>query len=864
MFSETKFLPPRIRSTHVSRPDLVDRVARNDHQPLTLVVGPAGTGKSSVLAEWYLHADDGSVGWLCADRNDADPTRFWRAFIVAVQTVDPKFGVDAADAMTLDGVVTADALESLLVDDGMLSRRIRLVIDDFQLVSAEAVLQLRQLLERGLSHVRLLIGSRNEPALGLHRLRLQDDICELRETELRLDLGQTHELISKIGLDPARIDLPLLHSRTEGWAAGIHLAALSALGSRDAAASLRTLGGNNQSIAGYLAAEVLANQPDRIRRFLEDTCVVDELDEQMCDALTSRVERSLGAEIPTLTEIESANLFLSRVDEAGTLFRYHRLFVDLLRDQLRAREPGRFREQHRLAAEMFMRQSNISGAIDHFWAAGERDLAARVINENLLAVLYSGVGLPPIDLHVDLSEHDPRNVVGEASGYAAALLIQGRNAEALAILDQVDRYATSVSMVDRMHLHCLWIPAKLSVGDSTGAAQAADELIQLVANGAVPADEWVTVAIPLGIKAYSWEGNFARVDQLVDLMRPTANPDLERADLASSVAFAHYEEGLLAEALRTAEAAHGHASASGIDDGGIDLVARSVLGCALLETADFEAASEHLSVVLATPRTDRIPTFVLASLGRARLMRAEGQFDAALRTIAAARSLLLSPVPTTISNRLDEMEISLRLDLGDMARTTQLAARLIPGWRADAMKTWIAIAVGQYEEACAMIDKITDEASTPRRRLNVALMRAHIAVRCNRLTMEDRVVEVLQLAETTGSVLRIAEAGTEVLQEVGRVARRRPRSDFVERLLAARPLLRPTSQVAPPYKVDELSAREVVVLQYLATSMSYQEIASALYLSINTVKTHVKNVLRKLSVSSRAEAVRRATELHYF
>ena len=123
---------------------------------------------------------------------------------------------------------------------------------------------------------------------------------------------------------------------------------------------------------------------------------------------------------------------------------------------------------------------------------------------------------------------------------------------------------------------------------------------------------------------------------------------------------------------------------------------------------------------------------------------------------------------------------------------------------------------------------------------------------------------MLQLAETTGSVLRIAEAGTEVLREVCRAARRRPRTDFVERLLGVRPLLRPTSQVTPAYKVDELSAREVIVLQYLATSMSYQEIAAALYLSINTVKTHVKHVLRKLSASSRAEAVRRATELHYF
>ena len=231
----------------------------------------------------------------------------------------------------------------------------------------------------------------------------------MHESDLQLDLAQTCELISKIGLDPTRIDLPLLHSRTEGWAAGIHLAALSALGSGDPAASLRALGGSSQSIAGYLAAEVLANQPDRIRRFLEDTCVVDELDEQMCEALAGRPgdstgpERAVDIDVPTLPEVEAANLFLSRIDDAGTVFRYHQLFADLLRDQLRSRDPARFRDQHRLAADEYLRSSNISAAIDHYWAAGERDLAARVINANLLAVLHSTSALPPIDLHVDIA-----------------------------------------------------------------------------------------------------------------------------------------------------------------------------------------------------------------------------------------------------------------------------------------------------------------------------------------------------------------------------------------------------------------------------------------------------------------------------
>jgi LuxR family maltose regulon positive regulatory protein len=561
-----------------------------------------------------------------------------------------------------------------------------------------------------------------------------------------------------------------------------------------------------------------------------------------------------------LAEIEAANLFLSRVDEDGAAFHYHQLFVDLLREQLRSRDPARYREQHRLAADACMRRSNITAAIDHYWAAGERRVAARLINENLLSVIYSTTGtFPPIDAHVDISSNDPRTAFGEVAGYATALLMRGRHAEARHLLEQVDLSAPAVTMSERMHLQCLWLPARFMLGDSTRAAQAADRIIDLIVCQGVPADGWLTMAIPLAIKAYAWEGNFARVDQLLGLRRPSVNPDLEHADVVSSVAFAHYEEGLLADAVAATESVRNHATAAGID-----IVARAVLGNALVEMGDFEAANEHLGAVLNAHNSARIPMFVLASLGRARMMRATGQFDAAMRTLATARGRLLSPVPTTISNRIDEMEISIRLDLGDIARATDVANRLIPGWRADAMSTWIAIAGGRFDDATALVDKVACDASTPRRRLNVVMMRAQIAARCKQPELESLANDALQLAEATGAVLRIAEAGPEVLHEVCEIARQGPRTDFVDRLMAAQPLLRPTSQVVPPYRVDELSAREVIVLQYLATSMSYQEIAAALYLSINTVKTHVKNVLRKLSASSRSEAVRRATELHYF
>ncbi len=222
-----------------------------------------------------------------------------------------------------------------------------------------------------------------------------------------------------------------------------------------------------------------------------------------------------------------------------------------------------------------------------------------------------------------------------------------------------------------------------------------------------------------------------------------------------------------------------------------------------------------------------------------------------------------STKPTTLSNRLDEAEMAIRLVLRDFPTLAELDSRMMPGWRRDLNRLWIEIVAGRPEAAAAIADAIEGDAVTPRQRLDLALARVRIAVERQSSDVDAHALRAFELSESTGAILRIAEDGVDVLQHVWRVARRRPRTDYVDRLLAARPLARPPEQAKPLYGSDELSAREVIILRYIATSMSYQEIAAALFLSLNTVKTHVKHVLRKLSASSRAEAVRRAQELHY-
>ena len=413
-----------------------------------------------------------------------------------------------------------------------------------------------------------------------------------------------------------------LHARTEGWAAGVQLAALSAISSGDPAATVRALQGNNHTIATYLTEEVLAHQSIRIRRFLEDTCVVDELDETVCAALTVQLNGELGGDVPTLPEVEAANLFLSRADEAGTVFRYHHLFGELLREQLRLRQPARFRAQHQIAADAYMRTANVGAALRHYWAADERDHAARVIEENLASV-YVG-SPPPVDLDLDVNIRELSSSIVELTGHVAALLLNGRPVEAKAMLDHIDARAPIIGSVDWLHVQCLRLSTSHMLGDSTAATIAADRVADLILLDGVPVDDWVSVHIPLAIRAYSWEGNFVGVDKFVALLRTDVNPQLDQVDVPAAIAFAHFEEGYIDVAAREALSAHEAALALGAGDGSVDVVARSILGSALVEMAEYDAASDHLTAMLVSSHAARAPNYVLASLSRARLMRGAG------------------------------------------------------------------------------------------------------------------------------------------------------------------------------------------------------------------------------------------------
>lgn len=847
------------------RPDLLERLTLARSLPATIVVGAVGSGKTALLSTWFHDQDPDSTAWLSADRGDADPVRFWRGLISAVQRLDATFGVEASDIITLDGEVTADVLESLLVDEAVLDGRLSVVIDDAHLVSFDALEKLGRLIERRPVNLRFVLGSRTDPQIGLARLRLSGAVAEIRDAELRLGPSEIASMLERLGLADSDVDIDDLRERTEGWAAGVQLAALSVLGTPDAAERLKAFTGTHTMIAEYLLDEVLANQPPHIHRFLEDTCILDELDASACEALSS-AETDGDSDRPTilLREVEAANLFLSRIDPAGTVFRYHQLFADLLREQLRSRDPQRFREQHRRAAEHFTSVGDFVRSVNHLWKAGDRENAAHLIARNPLSVYLTTATPPPLDLLDYITDEDLLSDSSLVGGYALALVMNVRPREAAELIARVGRVVgfENLPTSEWINLLSLQAGAQMLMGDTSTATASLATVIDAIDRGETTSEQWIAVAVPVGVRAAAWEGNFDLATRTAAHYRRGNDPHLDNVDFVAAQALVRYFQGDVRSAIELATSAAEAAIELGVSGSGSDLAARSVLGAALVDRGELHAAEPHIEIVLDSARLERVPSIVLATLARTRLQRARGEYDAAFVSLTLARSRF-SDVPSTLSNCLDLAEFMVALALRDMERSERLMARVLDPMLAGRMMGWFELASGRIDSAADRVASIQQFAKTRRHLFELSVLQTRIAYEQQSPELSSQVARLFDLADETGLLLHIAEGGTGVLQAVRDEARQRVGSDTTERVALLQPLPRPANRLRPHHPHDELSARELIVLRYMATAMSNQEIAATLFLSVNTVKTHIKNVLRKTHAVSRKEAVERARELNY-
>src|SRR6266849_1327441 len=398
----TKFHMPRLRAPLVHRPHLVERLQQAVKRPLTLIAAPAGFGKTTLLSTWLEHGSL-QAAWITLDPDDDDLTRFWSYVFTALSRVHPGSGTSALallQASTLSPLPPIETVLSVWINElATLPHEVALVLDDYHLITAQPIHRaITYLLDHLPPQLHLVIATRADPPLSLARLRARGHLTEIRAVDLRFTTEETAAFLTRtLSLNLSGEDIAALETRTEGWIAGLQLAALSMQGQKDATSFIQSFTGSHHFVLDYLLEEVLQRQSDSVQTFLLRTSILDHLCGPLCDAVLRGPTASAQA---TLEYLERANLFLVPLDSERCWYRYHHLFADLLRQRLHhsnTSSTGDEAELHRRASQWYEDHGLEIEAFHHAAAANDVERAARLIEGQGVPLHFRGAGAPVLN-----------------------------------------------------------------------------------------------------------------------------------------------------------------------------------------------------------------------------------------------------------------------------------------------------------------------------------------------------------------------------------------------------------------------------------------------------------------------------------
>jgi LuxR family transcriptional regulator, maltose regulon positive regulatory protein len=859
-FALAKFRAPALPDTLITRTALHDRLIQGADQRLTVVVGSAGAGKSVLLAGWAAARPPGTTFWLSCDRADADPVRFWAGFIEAPRVLAPGFGADSADLLAMDRTMSADVTASIANDAAKLPAGSAIIVDDFQYAAAAVAADMTDLVERWPSEtVQLVLASRFDPPLRQHRLRMSGQLTEIRDRDLYFSLAESRDLLANFGVQISDSDLALLHQRSEGWPAVVQMAALSLRGTTDPARLARAIEVRGTAIADYFISEVLDQQPPEVAQFMLDTSILTGvLTADTCAAVTGRPDAAT-----LLRAIDAAHLFLVALDDERISFRYHRLVRQVLRAELRARDRGREQDLQLRAAESFEAAGDIRRASHHYLAAQQADRALALLQDRIVPDFLRA---PSVPAPLVLSVADPSPLVETPErllGLAADLLLSGdttRGGEYLDLLEQAGKIPPESALAVRLAAFQSFrhgVSGRLEQAVQAAlAARAIQERTQLT-------DDWNAVAMLVLIRLYNCLGDFAAVEReaAAALAAPDAAESVKFVMVPGARALAWFEVGQLAEAADAATAADVSAQRLGFSQHFFAVDHLRALAGLALERRDLDTA-EHLTEQVLSITEQRRPLFeFLALLDRAQIWAARGQVREALTTIEAARKVVTGASAALLA-RADEQEALLRLSLGDLRSPAGLTSRL-PAARRSLLLARAALAAGDHYAAREHLQCASASELTPRQALVHQLLLAAAAIERDDPAVAGMLGSALHMARIYGFLNTVVTTAPQVAGYVVEHAAQLRADPFIERLIAAALEVRatqPARAASSRALAEPLTAAEQRILTLLPTS-TYLQIADTLYISRNTVKTHLRSIYQKLGVASRSEALARAVDL---
>ena len=652
-------------------------------------------------------------------------------------------------------------------------------------------------------------------------------------------------------------DLALLHQRSEGWPAVLQMAALSLRGTTDPARLERALEVRGQAIAEYFVSEVLDQQPAEVAQFMLDTSVLEVMTVQACAAVAGRQDAAA-----LLRAIGTAHLFLVALDDERTSFRYHHLVRRVLRAELRARDQGREHALQLRAAEWYEATGDPRRAAYHYLAAQQADRGLALLQDRVVPAFLQA---PTVSASLVLSMADPSLLVQTPErllGLAADLLLSGDTAHGAEYLDLLERAGKIPAESKLAARFAAFQSFRYGVAgqleravQSALAARAIQERTQLT-------DEWNSVVTLILIRVYNCLDDFpaAEREAATALAAPDAAESVRLVMVPGARALAWFEAGRLTEAADMARAAEADARRLGFSQHFFAVDHLRALSGLALERRDLDTA-ERLTERVLSVTEQRRPLFeFLALLDRARIWAARGQVRDALATVATARQVVPGASPALLA-RADELEALLRLSLGDLRTPAELAARL-PAARRGLLLARIALAAGDRQAVPEHLQAAALGDLTPRQALVRQLLLAAAAIERGDPAAGGILGSALHTARGHGFLNTVITTAPQVAGYLVEHAAQLRSDPFVERLVATALEVRAARPAAPSSRVltEPLTAAEQRILTLLPTC-TYLQIADTLYISRNTVKTHLRSIYQKLGVASRSQALERAVDL---
>jgi LuxR family maltose regulon positive regulatory protein len=865
----------------VSRPGLFELLHMSAR--VTVVAAPAGSGKTVLVRSWISETGRaGRAAWVSARPDECDPQRFWLSVLGALRETVP----GSALVRELTAAPDLDAwavVERLLKDLAPLEDRVWLVIDDVhELSSADMLRQLELLVLRAPPELRFVLATRHDVRIGLHRLRLEGELTEIRAADLRFSLDETQELFAAAGIELPGRALAMLHERTEGWAAGLRLAALSLAGHPDPEQFAAEFSGSERTVAEYLLAEVLERQSPEVRRLLLRTSVLERVSGPLADALTG----GAGGE-GILQELEAANAFVVSVDAARSWFRYHHLFADLLQLELRRTAPAGIDALHRAAARWLADHGHPVQAVRHAQAAQDWAPAARLLADHWPRLQLDGRAAT---VHALLARFpaEARAANAELAVLAAAdELAAGSLAEAERFLELAARGTASVPPVRRGQLEVLLSMVRLLLARHRTNLPAVTEEAQRLrvvadAPDAAPlglsADLRALALVNLGITEY-WGAHLAEavphLEQGITVARRIGRPYLEFIGMAHRTSIAAVRSSPYALAEEYARQAIDLARRHGWTDEPAAGLAYIAFGAGLIWRRRHDEAADWVRRAERTLRAEAEPATAMAiRYVRALLELARGRDQDVLATFQAAERLsTLLDAPDWPLLRTRALRLHALVRLGEFERAEQDLAEIGEQGRASGdirmAEAALRIAQGDPHAAIVALAPVLSGAVVVPRTTWLAHAWLQEAIARDAFAdpaAGDAMRRALEIAETDGAVTaflfhpparelfdRYSPDRGEQAALVAEIRSQLP--------AAGRQRGSPSRLADFPRLVDPLSQSEIRVLRYLPTNLSAPEIARELSVSVTTVRTHIRHLFVKLGAHGRSEAVAQARAL---